>query len=729
MPDYDIGNILINIKVSSSKAEKSIDNIEKSIGTISDKSEKTSKSLKKMFNFGKLYATINYSKRFAQSFVNMLTSAVNFEETLNKFQVSMGQSYSRALKFVNELTYAFNLSTESIMNYQATFKNMLDAIGSLGEDNSYELSETLTRLAIDYASLFNVEINKSMEQIQGVLSGQIRQIRTTAGYDVSEASIFAIYQQLGGTKTMRQLDQLEKRLLRIIAIQQQMEKTGAVDDFQKTINKTAQQMKQISETFKEIGVWVGQLVSIYLSDFVENILAGAIALREMLKALNVAKGYQYEAAGEGGVFGEIEKSAEETTVAVEKLKTDLLGFDKLNVLGSSSSTGITTDYDLLLGQINSYTTKLSDVNNKATKIAENILKWAGYTKNVTYYTDEAGNVIEQIGWKTEGISAKFKSILSTVESIAIVFLASNGIKGAIVATTIKLTEMYLTNEKMRESINNIVIKLEEINEKLTPITTILNESVVLIIETILEDTISILNVIAKIFNFDFDSLLDEIDLDGLSDRIEETFERAKIWFKDIFKVDWNEWWAKFYASKVGQFLYVKLPDFFSKTLPNLFIKSFNVLVIKGTELIVNVLIKILNTICNGFIALASPFVKLFGKEVKYNPIPNVNFDSIKIPELASGGVLTSPTMAMVGEYSGANTNPEIVTPENLMREIFLESMTPIVQAIVNGDKQVINAIEELANRPIELNGRKVSENIYNDLVKTATRKGKIMFAK
>ena len=42
------------------------------------------------------------------------------------------------------------------------------------------------------------------------------------------------------------------------------------------------------------------------------------------------------------------------------------------------------------------------------------------------------------------------------------------------------------------------------------------------------------------------------------------------------------------------------------------------------------------------------------------------------PKLAKGGVLTGETLFIGGEYPGAATNPEIVTPENLMRKIFRE---------------------------------------------------------
>lgn len=41
-----------------------------------------------------------------------------------------------------------------------------------------------------------------------------------------------------------------------------------------------------------------------------------------------------------------------------------------------------------------------------------------------------------------------------------------------------------------------------------------------------------------------------------------------------------------------------------------------------------------------------------------------------IPRLAKGGVLTEATTVLAGEYSGAKTNPEIVTPQNIMRDTF-----------------------------------------------------------
>ena len=162
--------ILDELKIKKANAQLKI--AENRVQKIEDKA-KQAKNFKQLFNLGKLYFWINYTKRLSQGLAGMVQNAINFTETLNKFQVSMGSYYDQSLQFVNNLTRAFNLSTESIMNYQSTFKNMLDALGGLGGGTSYELSETLTRMAIDYASLFNVSIDRAMQQFQSVLSGQI----------------------------------------------------------------------------------------------------------------------------------------------------------------------------------------------------------------------------------------------------------------------------------------------------------------------------------------------------------------------------------------------------------------------------------------------------------------------------------------------------------------------------------------------------------------------------
>lgn len=45
-------------------------------------------------------------------------------------------------------------------------------------------------------------------------------------------------------------------------------------------------------------------------------------------------------------------------------------------------------------------------------------------------------------------------------------------------------------------------------------------------------------------------------------------------------------------------------------------------------------------------------------------------NKITAPKLAGGGVITGPTLALLGEYPGAGSNPEIAAPESKLRSIF-----------------------------------------------------------
>lgn len=62
--------------------------------------------------------------------------------------------------------------------------------------------------------------------------------------------------------------------------------------------------------------------------------------------------------------------------------------------------------------------------------------------------------------------------------------------------------------------------------------------------------------------------------------------------------------------------------------------------------------------------------------------------------LADGGVLTTPTPALVGEYAGAKSNPEIVSPQNIMRETVSEANMEVVNAIYAIGNQITKAVDD-----------------------------------
>lgn len=101
-------------------------------------------------------------------------------------------------------------------------------------------------------------------------------------------------------------------------------------------------------------------------------------------------------------------------------------------------------------------------------------------------------------------------------------------------------------------------------------------------------------------------------------------------------------------------------------------------------------------------------------------IPLLGGKSFTIPSMAAGGVLTAPTLALAGEYAGAKRNPEIVTPQNIMRETVIDAIatvgatgTPggltvngplIGSATIRDDRDIVELSRELA-REVERRSR------------------------
>ena len=96
-------------------------------------------------------------------------------------------------------------------------------------------------------------------------------------------------------------------------------------------------------------------------------------------------------------------------------------------------------------------------------------------------------------------------------------------------------------------------------------------------------------------------------------------------------------------------------------------------ILSGLKSIVNAIITGINKVISvPFNGLNSVLRRIKEAEIlglkPFNWIGTINVP--QIPRLAKGGVLTEATTVLAGEYSGARTNPEIVTPQNIKRDTF-----------------------------------------------------------
>lgn len=94
------------------------------------------------------------------------------------------------------------------------------------------------------------------------------------------------------------------------------------------------------------------------------------------------------------------------------------------------------------------------------------------------------------------------------------------------------------------------------------------------------------------------------------------------------------------------------------------IKGFINLIIDGLNLLWSAIYTVISGIVNAISGVASFIGSIFGQDWSFD-MPE---DPPLIPKLAKGGIVTAPTLALIGDNAGANSgNPEVVAPLNKLQ--------------------------------------------------------------
>lgn len=330
---------------------------------------------KGLLNIGKWTMVVASARRLGRFVGNVVQAGSDYTETLNLWQVAMRNNLDIADEFINKMQKAYGISSKTLMNAQATFKNMIGSLGQISDATAYALSEALVQMSADFASLYNVTIQSAFDKMQSMLAGQVRPIRS-AGLDMTETTLFMFYQQLGGTKTMRQLNRTEKQLLSILAVYKQMGSAGALGDMSKTLNQFANQSRMMTEYWAELKTWSGLLLKdlIDQSGLLVHINALLITATEIVKAIAQSRGL-----GEENFLTGMFETAEATNDEIDELQGKLLDFDKFRSLEGAQTSELAID-EKLLDAISGYSSQIDQAKNAAQELAKSWLSILGFTE-------------------------------------------------------------------------------------------------------------------------------------------------------------------------------------------------------------------------------------------------------------------------------------------------------------------------------------------------------------
>ena len=203
--------------------------------------------------------------------------ASDFEESLNKVNVSFGQSSKEVQAFAKTTIDSFGIAEGSALDMAALFGDMGTSMG-LTQKQAAGMSTSLVGLAGDLASFKNIRIDVAQTALASIFTGETESLKKL-GIVMTEANLKQFALEQGITKTIKQMSQAEKVQLRYNFVMSQS--TNAIGDFARTSDGVANSTRSLQESVKELGEQFGKELLPLASDVIKTLRGIVDRMRSM----------------------------------------------------------------------------------------------------------------------------------------------------------------------------------------------------------------------------------------------------------------------------------------------------------------------------------------------------------------------------------------------------------------------------------------------------------------
>lgn len=260
-----------------------------------------------------------------------ITYYAAYVESLNFLERAAGDSASAMRKFTNEQIRAFGLDPTAINTAAAMFYSFADSMGFTAEQAT-TMSQTLTKLSQDIASLQNIDVETAAEKLRSALAGQSKAL-ATLGINVNDANIEEWLATKGINESMKQMNELSQAAARYAFI---IEKSAAAQgDLAKTLGSPANQIKILSTQTKLLVQNLGALGSTLLLPLLKGLNQILLPLNALLTAMTsgAADGFSSSVGEAGDAVAGLTEDLREANAEAK----GLTGIDEINQFTASTT--------------------------------------------------------------------------------------------------------------------------------------------------------------------------------------------------------------------------------------------------------------------------------------------------------------------------------------------------------------------------------------------------------
>lgn len=352
----DLEKLRVIIEAETAPLKKGVDSALQETRRLSSEVGKTTASVKN--SFGKLGGFIKGALVGAIAFGAMkfgktaIDLASDIDEVQNVVESAFGDMTPMVEKFASTAIDQFGLSALTAKRTASTYMAMSKGMGLTGEQAA-KMSISVAQMTGDLSSFYNVSQDVADTALKSIWTGETESLKKF-GVVMSQTNLTQFAMKNGMNANIQAMSQQEQMMLRYAFVMDAL--SLAHGDFAKTQDGWANQLRILSERFKEILSILGTYLVAALTPVVKFLNYVVSGIINVFRALNAVLGkFGIFKKSQGGVAknqtqlanatddlgssgaGAMDKLGKATEKAGKKAKGALASFDELNVLTSSSA--------------------------------------------------------------------------------------------------------------------------------------------------------------------------------------------------------------------------------------------------------------------------------------------------------------------------------------------------------------------------------------------------------
>ena len=282
-------------------------------------------------------------------------------EVQNVVDVTFPKMTAQVDEFAKSAAQSFGLSETMAKQYTGTFGAMAKAFG-FTEKQAYDMGSTLTGLAGDVASFYNISQDEAYTKLKSVFTGETESLKDL-GVVMTQTALDSYAMANGFGKTTSAMSEAEKVALRYQFVQDKL--SAAQGDFARTSGSWANQCRILSLQMQSLMATIGQgLINLFtpiirvINTVIGKLATLANAFKSFTELITGNKSSGSDSSGVAAVAGaaddagtglenasdsasnlasNTDKVGQAAQNAAKKMKA-LMGFDKINKLDSQSDS-------------------------------------------------------------------------------------------------------------------------------------------------------------------------------------------------------------------------------------------------------------------------------------------------------------------------------------------------------------------------------------------------------